>query len=151
MEDLRLLKKHANRRIYDTQVKKYVSLEEIRDLINSGVDVRIEDSGSGDDITRPVLLQILAECEQGDRPMLPPEMLMALIRHYGHPMQDVIGTYLERSLAFYIRQEARLRKRMTGLLEPRDGRQGGWPTFGSDALATMRDNLMQALKSGKDE
>ena len=111
MQDVRVLKKHANRRLYDTEVKAYVSLDQIRELINTGVDVRIEDSKSGDDITRPVLLQIMAECEQGDRPMLSPDMLMALIRHYGHPMQDVIGPYLENSLSFYMRQEARLRHR----------------------------------------
>lgn len=151
MADIRVLKKHANRRIYDTQVKKYVSLEEIRDLINSGVDVKIEDSGSGDDITRPVLLQIMAECEQGGRPMLPPDMLMALIRHYGHPMQDVVGSYLEKSLAYYIRQEARLRQRMTDLFESREGKTGRRAKFGSEALAKMRENLMQALRSGNSD
>ncbi len=149
MEDIRYLKKHANRRIYDTSLKKYVSLEEIRDLINSGIDVKIEDSGSGDDITRPVLLQIMAECEQGHRPMLSPEMLMALIRHYGHPMQDVVGTYLEKSLAYYMRQEARLRRRMTGLFESRDGESGSRFGFGGEALASMREHLMQALRTGK--
>ncbi|MCP5089521.1 MAG: polyhydroxyalkanoate synthesis repressor PhaR, partial [Gammaproteobacteria bacterium] len=123
MSDVRLLKKHANRRLYDTEVKKYVSIEEIRDLINAGTDVKIEDSKTGHDITRPILLQIMAECEQNDRPMLSPDMLMALIRHYGHPMQDFVGPYLENSLTFYMRQEARLRQRMTGLFEARDGKK----------------------------
>lgn len=62
MDEIRLLKKYANRRLYDTHLKKYVSLEEIRDLIGSGTDVRIEDSKSGEYITRPILLQIMAEC-----------------------------------------------------------------------------------------
>ena len=150
MEDIRVLKKHANRRLYDTAEKRYMSLDQIRDLINTGVDVKIEDSKSGDDITRPILLQIMAECEQDDRPMLSPEMLMALIRHYGHPMQDIVGPYLENSLSFYMRQEARLRKRMTGMVETIEAKKGeAEKTFSGENLAAMRDNLIQALTSIK--
>jgi len=149
MSDIRVIKKHANRRLYDTQIKKYVSTDEIRDLINSGIDVRIEDSKSGDDITRPILLQIMAECEQDDRPMLSPELLMMLIRHYGHPMQDIVGSYLENSLSFYMRQEARLRRRMTGLFETLEAKKEAGSKLGSDSLAAMRDNLIRALKSVK--
>ena len=149
MSDVRLLKKHANRRLYDTQIKKYVSMEEIRDLINAGTDVKIEDSKSGDDITRPILLQIMAECEQDDRPMLSPAMLMALIRHYGHPMQDIVGPYLENSLTFYMRQEARLRKRMTSMFDAKGSKQGRDSKSSKDTFAAMRDNLIKALSSSK--
>lgn len=149
MSDVRLLKKHANRRLYDTEIKKYVSMEEIRDLINTGTDVKIEDSKSGDDITRPILLQIMAECEQDDRPMLSPAMLMALIRHYGHPMQDIVGPYLENSLSFYMRQEARLRQRMTGMFESLETKKGEASKSSSETFAAMRDNLMKALSSAK--
>lgn len=151
MDDVRLLKKHANRRLYDTVLKQYVSLDQIRALINSGVDVKIEDSKSGDDITRPILLQIMAECEQDDRPMLSPEILMTLIRHYGHPMQDIVGSYLERSLGYYMRQEARLRRRMTELFEGKDAKKGAAPRFSTESLASMRDNLMDILRSGKSD
>ena len=68
MQDVRVLKKHANRRLYDTELKTYVSLDQIRELINTGVDVRIEDSKSGDDITRPILLQIMAGRPARTRP-----------------------------------------------------------------------------------
>ncbi len=151
MEDARLIKKHANRRLYDTELKAYVSLEQIREIIDSGVDVRIENSKTGDDITRPVLLQIMAECEQGDRPMLSPALLMALIRHYGHPMQDIIGPYLENSLVYYMRQEARLRKRMTGMFESIEAKTTEGAKAGRETLAAMRDNLMQVLRSNKHE
>jgi polyhydroxyalkanoate synthesis repressor PhaR len=151
MEDPRLLKKHANRRLYDTESKSYVSLEQIRGIIDSGVDVRIEDSKSGTDITRPVLLQIMAECEQGERPMLSPALLMALIRHYGHPMQDIIGPYLESSLVYYMRQEARLRKRMTGMFESIEAKTSEGAKAGRETLAAMRDNLMQVLRSSNND
>lgn len=149
MNDVRLFRKHANRRMYDTVLKKYVSLHEIRELINTGVDVRIEDSGSGDDITRPVLLQIMAECEQGEKPMLSPETLMMLIRHYGHPLQDIVGPYLENSLTYYTRQEARLRQRMSGMFESLEAKKDESSKASREALAAMRDNLMQVLKSAK--
>lgn len=148
-DDVRLVKKHANRRLYDTVLKRYVSLEELRDLIVAGTDVRIEDAGSGEDLTRPILLQIMAECEQRGRPMLSPDMLMTLIRHYGHPMQDFVGPFLERSLAFYMRQEARLRQRMADMFDPLDLRKSGVSGLSSDTFAAMRDNLMQILKSSQ--
>jgi len=151
MENERLIKKHANRRLYDTVSKSYVSLEQIREVIDSGVDVRIEDSKSGADITRPVLLQIMAECEQGEKPMLSPALLMTLIRHYGHPMQDIVGSYLESSLVYYMRQEARLRKRMAGMFESIEEKTAEGAKVGREALASMRDNLMQVLRSNKQD
>lgn len=131
----RLLKKHANRRLYDTAAKRYVSLDQIRELICEGVDIRVEDSGSGEDITRPILLQIMAECERNGRPMLSPEMLMSLIRHYGHPLQDLVGPFLEESLIFYTRQEARIRNALSGFAHL-DGRE---------SIAAMRKRFAKIL------
>lgn len=131
----RVLKKHANRRLYDTAAKHYVSLEEIRELICQGVDIRVEDSGSGEDITRPILLQIMAECERNGRPMLSPDMLMSLIRHYGHPLQDLVGPFLEESLIFYTRQEARIRTALSGFAHL-DGRE---------SIAAMRKRFAKIL------
>ena len=139
--DPRLLKKHANRRLYDTEDKKYVSLLTIRDLILSGTDIRVEDSSNGKDITRQVLLQIMAECEQEDRPMLSPSLLMSLIRQYGNPMQEYVGPFLEKSLSFYARQESRMRQRISSLAT----------LEGHDTLATMRDSLMQILTAGRSD
>lgn len=135
----RLLRKHANRRLYDTANKRYISLDQIRELICEGIDIRVEDSRSGEDITRPILLQIMAECEQDGRPMLSPGMLMSLIRHYGHPLQDFVGPFLEESLIFYTRQEARIRNTLSGFTHL-DGREG---------LAAMRDRFARILGVGK--
>jgi len=137
----RLLKKHANRRLYDTGQKRYVSLTAIRDLILSGIDVQVEDSATGEDITRQVLLQIMGECEQDGRPMLSPSLLMSLIRQYGSPMQEYVGPFLEKSLSFYARQESRMRQRISSLAS----------LEGHDTLAAMRDSLLQILKSGRSD
>lgn len=134
----RIFKKHANRRLYDTKQKRYVSLRNIRDVIVSGVDIQVEDATSGEDITRPVLLQIMAECEQGRRPMLSATMLMSLIRQYDNPMQEYIGPFLEKSLGFYARQESRMRQHFSNL-----------PMFeGTDFFSPMRDSMMQVLNPG---
>lgn len=151
MAGVRTLKKHANRRFYDTKLKKYVSTAEIHDLILAGTDVQILDSGSGDDITRSVLLQIMADCEQSERPMLSPALLMTLIRQYGHPMQDFVGPYLENSLVFYMRQEARLRKQMSGLFESRQSKKGKSGKFSKEVFAAMRENLLKVLASGQQD
>jgi len=137
----RLLKKHANRRLYDTARKRYVSLDQIRELICEGVDIRVEESQTGEDITRPILLQIMAECERDGRPMLSPEMLMSLIRHYGHPLQDFVGPFLEDSLVFYTRQEARIRNTLSGFAHI-DGRE---------SLAAMRNRFARMLGLSKDD
>jgi polyhydroxyalkanoate synthesis repressor PhaR len=140
-QEPRLLKKHANRRLYDTALKRYVSLDQIRELICEGVDVRVEDSRNGEDITRPILLQIMAECERDGRPMLSPEMLMSLIRHYGHPLQDLVGPFLEESLIFYTRQEARIRNALSGFAHL-DGREN---------IAAMRKRFARMLGVGRSD
>ena len=131
----RIFRKHANRRLYDSELKRYASLDEIRELICSGVDIRVEDSQSDEDITRPILLQIMAECERDGRPMLSPEMLMSLIRHYGHPLQDFVGPFLQDSLTFYTRQEARIRNTISKLTNI-DGRE---------SLSAMRERFAKIL------
>lgn len=140
----RIIKKHANRRLYDTASKRYVSLDDIRKLICDGIDVEVIDSKTGDDITRPVLLQIMAECEQGGRPMVTPATLMSLIRQYGHPLQDVVGPFLEKSVGFFVRQEALMRARLANLVPDKDTGKAG-----RESLSAMRDTLMQILKSKK--
>lgn len=142
----RTIKKHANRRLYDTESKRYVSLNDIRELICDGVDVEVVDSKSGADITRPVLLQIMAECEQDGRPMVTPATLMSLIRQYGHPLQDVVGPFLEKSVGFFVRQEAVMRRRLANLVPDKDAGKAG-----RESLAAMRDTLMQILRSKKGE
>lgn len=107
----RLIKKYANRRLYDTETSAYITLEGIRDLIVAGHDVRIVDDG-GADISRPILLQIIAEREQGGRPMLDTELLTRLIRLYGNPMQDLAGQFLSQSFDAFMQQQARYQEQI---------------------------------------
>jgi len=108
----RTIKKYANRRLYDTQASKHVTLEGIRDLVASGEDVVIIDDTNGEDITRTILLQVLAEQEQGGRPILSAEMLKHIIRFYGNPLQEFMGRYLERSVEMFLSQQKTLQEQI---------------------------------------
>ena len=108
----RLIKKYANRRLYDTESSKHVTLDGIHDLIAAGHDVRIVDDTSGEDISRSILLQIIAEREQHGRPILDAQFLTRLIRMYGNPMQDMVGEFLSKSFDTFISQQARYREQM---------------------------------------
>jgi polyhydroxyalkanoate synthesis repressor PhaR len=99
-----LIKKYANRRLYDAAQKKFVNLEELRQLIRAGHRVRVEDA-DGRDVTRQILLQVIAECEDEGQSMLSTETLHAVTRFYGDMMQSVFGRYLDESVRTFLRQQ----------------------------------------------
>ncbi len=117
MAEPHLIKKYANRRLYDTVSSSHITLDGIRELIVSGTDVRIVDDTSGDDITRSVLLQIIAERELGGRPMLDAGFLMSIIRLYGNPMQDLVGEFLNSSFETFMSQQAEYQEQMRQALK----------------------------------
>ena len=101
----RTIKKYANRRLYDTEASRHVTLDGIRQLVAGGEDVAVIDDTSGQDITRSILLQVIAEQEQAGRPILSAEMLKQIIRFYGNPMQEMMSGYLERSVQVFMNQQ----------------------------------------------
>ncbi len=117
MAEPHLIKKYANRRLYDTVSSSHITLDGIRELIVSGTDVRIVDDTSGDDITRSILLQIIAERELGGRPMLDASFLMSIIRLYGNPMQDLVGEFLNSSFETFMSQQAEYQEQMREALK----------------------------------
>ncbi len=106
----RTIKKYANRRLYDTTASQHVTLQDIRELVAGGEDVKVVDDTSGEDITRNVLLQILAEQEQGGRPILSTDMLMQIIRFYGNPMQGLMTQFLDQSIASFTQQQQKMQQ-----------------------------------------
>lgn len=114
---MRAIRKYANRRLYDTSESRYVTLEDIRQLIIDGADFYVEDSKSGEDLTRNILLQIITEQEnQGGeekgRPMFSNKVLQQLIRFYGDSMQGSMSGYLEQSISTFMEQQKLLREQM---------------------------------------
>ena len=112
----RIIRKYANRRLYDTEASRHINKDDVRKLIAAGKDVRILEDGSGDDITRSVLLQLVAEQELGGKPVLSDQMLTQIIRFYGHPMQGVLGSYLQQSFETFLQQQSTLQEQMQELM-----------------------------------
>ena len=112
----RIIKKYANRRLYDAQASRHVTLEEVRALIAGGESIKVIDDRTGDDITRSVLMQIIAEQEQSGGPIFTTTVLEQLIRFYGDDMQGFLRSYLEESIATFVRQQHSLQSEMMKLM-----------------------------------
>jgi polyhydroxyalkanoate synthesis repressor PhaR len=116
MASPRVIKKYPNRRLYDTEISSYITIEDVRQLIVDGEEFEVRDARSGDDLTRQVLLQIIAEHEQDGEPLLSTQLLSHIIRFYGDSMQGFMGTYLEKSMQVFLDQQQQFRAQMGGLL-----------------------------------
>jgi polyhydroxyalkanoate synthesis repressor PhaR len=108
-----IIKKYANRRLYDTGTSTYVTLEDLARMVRDGQDFVVKDARTDEDITRAVLGQIIFDLEGRGEHMLPISFLRQLIRFYGDSMQAVLPTYLETALAAFVRNQDELRKQMT--------------------------------------
>jgi polyhydroxyalkanoate synthesis repressor PhaR len=112
----RIIKKYPNRRLYDTEISSYITLEDVRQLIVDNEEFEVRDAKTGDDLTRQVLLQIIAEHEQDGQPMLSTQLLSQIIRFYGDSLQGFMGNYLERSIQLFIEQQSQFRSQLNNLL-----------------------------------
>lgn len=102
---MRVIKKYPNRRLYDTEQSHYITLIDLEQLVMEGVEFVVTDANSGADITRTILLQIIAERESGGKPMFTAEILMRMIRFYGGSSQDALTQYLAHSLDLFDEQK----------------------------------------------
>ena len=116
MSAIRIIKKYPNRRLYDTEISSYITIEDVRQLIVDGEEFEVLDAKSGEDLTRQVLLQIISEQEQDGQPILSTELLSQIIRFYGDSLQGFMGSYLERSMKTFLDQQQQFRQQMGGLL-----------------------------------
>lgn len=110
-----VIKKYANRRLYNTASSSYVTLEHLSEMVKQGVDFVVYDAKTNDDITRTVLTQIIFEEESQGQSLLPIEFLRQLIGFYGNSMQAFLPSYLELSLSTFTQQQERMRSQFGGL------------------------------------
>jgi len=108
-----IIKKYANRRLYDTSTSQYVTLDYLRDLVKKGTEFQVVDAKSGDDLTRGVLAQIIFEEESRGANLLPVDFLRQLIGFYGDSLQSVVPGYLQMSMNSFAQQQEEFRERMT--------------------------------------
>jgi|TARA_Y100001001_G_scaffold148272_1_gene157081 polyhydroxyalkanoate synthesis repressor PhaR len=114
--DAVIIKKYANRRLYDTSASRYVTLDHLRELVREGRDFKVIDAKSGDDLTRGVLAQIIFEEESKGETLLPVEFLRQLISFYGDSMQSMVPSYLQMSMETFARQHQAMRDKMAGAM-----------------------------------
>jgi polyhydroxyalkanoate synthesis repressor PhaR len=121
MSEERLIKKYANRRLYDAAQSRHITINDIRDMVIAGTRVKVIEDKSNEDITRLVLLQVIADQEQFGRPILSTSLLESMIRFYGNSMQGYFSSYLEKSVETFIRQQAVMQEQMNRTLGPAAG------------------------------
>lgn len=108
-----VIKKYANRRLYNTRTSAYVTLEDLAAMVRDGVDFVVYDAKTNDDLTRQILTQIIFEEESRGEALLPVQFLRQLIGFYGGQMQGVLPSYLEMSLANFGRQQEQFASQMS--------------------------------------
>ena len=132
MSEPRVIKKYPNRRLYDTAASKYITLEDVRRLVLDGVQFVVRDAKTDEDITRSVLLQIIAEQEEAGQPIFTIPILTQIIRFYGDAVQGLASEFLQRSLAAFGEQQRLFRQHLDDVMT-------------QDALGAMSDLARQNL------
>ncbi|MDH3647850.1 MAG: polyhydroxyalkanoate synthesis repressor PhaR [Gammaproteobacteria bacterium] len=112
----RVIKKYPNRRLYDTEESRYITLADVRRLVMDKVDFVVIDKKTQQDITRCILLQVISEQEQEGDPILSRDFLSQVIRFYGSSVQNVASSYLEQSLKLFMSQQQQVRDRVRGVV-----------------------------------
>ena len=113
----RLIKKYPNRRLYDTQTSSYITLSDVKQLVLDAEDFTVVDAKSTEDLTRSILLQIILEEEAHGVPMFSSNVLSQIIRYYGHAMQGMMGSYLEKNVQAFTDIQSKFVNSATGALE----------------------------------
>ena len=112
----RVIRKYPNRRLYDTVESRYVTLADIRRLVVERVDFVVLDRKSQQDITRSILLQVIAEQEGAGESLMSRDFLSQVIRSYGSGLQDFVGRYLDESIQLFAREQRDLRDRFKNVV-----------------------------------
>ena len=158
MPQPRIIKKYPNRRLYDTETSAYITLADVKDLVLGYKEFQVQDAKSGEDLTRSILLQIILEEESGGVPMFSQDMLANIIRYYGHSMQGLMGSYLERSIFAFHEAQKRFQEQASTIYgelpkvpflpgQPMPNVMGGYLEKGAKAVIDLQEELRtQALK-----
>ncbi|MGH8477863.1 MAG: polyhydroxyalkanoate synthesis repressor PhaR [Methylococcales bacterium] len=108
---MRTIKKYPNRRLYDTEASRYITLVDVREMVLKGVEFEVVNANSTEDITRSILLQIIMEQETNGKHLFTCDMLSKFIRFYREDTRDVFSNYLEKTTSFFFEQQILLQKR----------------------------------------
>ena len=140
-DDAIVIKKYANRRLYNTGTSSYVTLDYLSEMVKNGENFVVYDAKSGDDITRSVLTQIIFEEESKGQNLLPIQFLRQLIQFYGDSLQSFVPSYLEMSMDAFARNQEQMRDQMREAF----GSAPGYNMFEAGARKNM-EFFEQAMK-----
>ncbi|MEY3970744.1 MAG: polyhydroxyalkanoate synthesis repressor PhaR [Pseudomonadota bacterium] len=140
-DQIRLIKKYPNRRLYDTRTSTYITLVDVKELVLAHEDFQVIDAKTGEDLTRSILLQIILEEESAGMPMFSAEALANVIRFYGNAMQGMMGTYLEKNIQAFMDMQGKLQEQSQAFVGSKPGSQEAWTQFMA-GQAPMMQNLM---------
>ena len=149
MSNERIIKKYANRRLYDSTGSRHVTLDDVRKMIVSGDKVKVIDDKSGEDLTRAVMLQVIAEQEQFGTPVLSLELLESIIRFYGNPVQEMLTRYMEQSVGSLVRQQQVMRTEMAKVLEGPMAPMAEFARQNLEQWSKIQASMMGAFKTSK--
>ncbi len=146
---VRTLKKYPNRRLYDTQTSSYITLVDVKQMVLAGEDFEVRDAKTGDDLTRSILLQIILEEESGGVPMFTTATLSQIIRFYGHAMQGVMGTMLEKNMSAFAELQSQFLGQGKGLYDPRHLSPEVWTQFMTGQAPALQDIMGNYLEQSR--
>jgi polyhydroxyalkanoate synthesis repressor PhaR len=149
-ENVRLIKKYPNRRLYDTQTSTYITLADVKVLVLEQEEFRVVDAKSGEELTRSILLQIILDEESGGVPMFSSQMLAQIIRFYGNAMQGMMGTYLEKNIQAFIDIQAKLQEQSKAFYDGKGFGPEVWTQFingQAPMIQTMMGNYIEQSKN----
>ena len=145
----RILKKYPNRRLYDTETSSYITLADVKKMVLTGQDFVVRDAKTSEDLTRSILLQIILEEETGGVPMFSTQMLAQIIRFYGHAMQGMMGSYLEKNLQTFTDIQAKLAEQSKGLYDPKVMSPELWTQFLNGQAPVVQGLMGNYLEQSK--
>jgi polyhydroxyalkanoate synthesis repressor PhaR len=145
----RILKKYPNRRLYDTRTSSYITLADVKKMVLTGQDFVVRDAKTGDDLTRSILLQIILEEETAGMPMFSSQMLAQIIRFYGHAMQGMMGSYLEKNLQTFTDIQNKLADQSKGLYDPKVMSAEVWTQFLNGQAPVVQGLMGNYLEQSK--
>ena len=116
MTEIRIIKKYPNRRLYDTEISSYITLQDIKELVMSYVDFKVIDAKTKEDLTRCTLMQLIAEEETNGNPILTTDILKKFVLFYGDSMQAMMSRFLDHSVKLFMEKKAGLKSPLNSML-----------------------------------
>ncbi|HTD03827.1 polyhydroxyalkanoate synthesis repressor PhaR [Undibacterium sp.] len=144
-----LIKKYPNRRLYDTQTSSYITLVDVKQFVLENDDFAVIDAKTNEDLTRSILLQIILEEEAGGAPMFSSVALAQIIRYYGHAMQGMMGSYLEKNIQAFIDIQNKLAENSKGVYEGKPFSPEMWAQFMSVQGPMMQGMMGNYIEQSK--